>query len=205
MNPEPSTHVNTDDQQNPVADILVSDAKKLIEVKYPKLHGRFNYAFNGLPDDMLLKDAIDAIASDVAGWLGGLPDNFKTSGHAISRPKFGLSYVLQLEEVRAVLGGEYCDIKNKSIERAFEALKKDFVVPSEKKEGGSVGTASATANTLNDDEDTVAAEGHDADSRILKLERENTFLKESLVSIINDQHGRTMGTIFNAMLTYKFE
>lgn len=188
---------------------LVADAKKLIELKYPKLHGRFNFAFNGLPDDMPIKEAVDLIAGDVAGWLAAMPDNFKTSNHAISRPKFGLSYILQHEDVRAVLGGEYCDIKNTHIERAFEALKKDVVIPSEKKEkemndSTAVSDAAAVetvdAMTTGDDDDDVQATISKMAIKIAELEASNKFLADSLINVMNDQYGDTVSNLVKGLL-----
>lgn len=183
-------------------DILVSDAKKLIEVKYPKLHGRFNFAFNGLPDDMTLREAVDAISGDVEGWLAAMPDNFKTSSHAISRPKFGLSFILQQEEVRAALGGDYCDIKNTGIEREFEALKKDFVVPAEKKDVAPAVVAGAPVGEAQEEEEEEDDEATDVGTRSLvtRLEEENAFLKASLIRLVHEQHGSTMSTIIGTLL-----
>ena len=181
---------------------IVADAKKLIEVKYPKLHGRFNIAFNGLPDDMTIHDAIEAISTDVEGWIAAIPDNFKTSNHALSRPKFGISYILQNEEVRSILGKDYCDLKNAIIERAFEALKKDVVIPSDTKKitkreredngGADIGGADiggADVLSMSDDtRDKVMA-------RNAELEETNKFLAESLIKVVQDNYGSTVSEI----------
>ena len=188
---------------------LISDGKKLIEAKYTKLHGRFNVAFNGLPDDMTLKDAIDTIAGDVSGWLAAMPDNYKTSNHALSRPKFGLSFLLQNEEVRAILGGEYCDLKNTSIERAFEALKKDFVIPSEKKEKEKDGSTSSKREREREAEPDVLVGDGEFDelretlakvmARNAELEESNRFLSTSLIRVFQDQYGETPAGILQSL------
>ena len=184
----------------------VSDAKKLIEVKYPKLHGRFSYAFNGLPDDMPLKDAVDAIAGDVAGWLGAMPDNFKTSSHAISRPKFGLSYVLQLDDVKAVLGSQYCDDINSHIESVFDSLKKDYIVHSEKNAVQEVGEGGGIKGVEGNDGECIEGEGVEYAKQMNDMFHRITvkkvkFLEEALVSLISDGHGRTLASIFEKLLS----
>lgn len=196
---------------------LVSDAKKLIAAKYLKLHGRFNTAFNGLPEDMTLKDAIDTIEGDVAGWLVSMPDNFKTSNHALSRPKFGISFLLQNEEVRAILGSEYCDLKNTHIERAFEALKKDIVIPSEKKDKeGSTSSKRERereneqniipADDVMEDNDTVGGDGdiHETLAKVLtrnaELEQSNKFYSDALIKIFHDQYGKVPAELLQNLI-----
>ena len=189
---------------------LVSDAKKLIEVQYPKLHGRFNFAFNDLPEDMTLKDAIDAIAGDVPAWLTSMPDNLKSSSHALSRPKSGVSFLLQHEAVRAVLGSEYCDLKNTSIKRAFDAVKKDIVITSDKSKDGS--SAAPFAVNRRDDEDGghVLMEGGEDDelneslakvlARNAQLEETNRFLSDALYKVFHDQYGAVPAQILQHYL-----
>ena len=108
---------------------LVADAKRLLTVSYPKLFSRFNHAFHGYEDASELVAAIDAITSDVRAWLSEMPANFKTSAHALSRPKFGLIFVLKNALVRAALGDAKCAAAVAAIERGWETCYKDIVVP----------------------------------------------------------------------------
>ena len=107
--------------------LLVSDAKHLISVEYPKLNSRFNYAFHGHDDSTPLAEAVSAITSDVHSWLKSMPDNFKTSNHALSRPKYGLVFVLRNDSVRSSLGEQFCSSAIDTIERMWDECKKDIV------------------------------------------------------------------------------
>ena len=61
-----------------------------------------------------------------------MPDNFKTSYHALSRPKFGVLFVLKNEEIRARLGVEACEDAIKKIESQWDECKRKMVAaPSE--------------------------------------------------------------------------
>jgi hypothetical protein len=80
-------------------------------------------AFHAFPDDMDIDDAVQQITSDVEGWLTSMPDNFKTSYHALSRPKFGVLFVLKNDDVRARMGAEACDDAIKVIESQWDTCK----------------------------------------------------------------------------------
>lgn len=106
----------------------VGDAKGAIALMYPKLYARFNQAFHAFPDDLDIEDAVQQITADVEGWLTSMPDNFKTSHHALSRPKFGVFFVLKNEEVKARMGVEACEEAIKVIESQWDACKRKLVV-----------------------------------------------------------------------------
>jgi hypothetical protein len=112
----------------PAAALTVADAKNLILVTYPKLYSRFNYAFYGHEDSAPLLEVIDVIRADVRAWLSSMPDNFKTSNHALSRPKFGLVFVLKHDKVHEVLGEAYCNAAADAVEKGWDECKKDLVV-----------------------------------------------------------------------------
>jgi hypothetical protein len=106
----------------------VGDAKGAIALEYPKLFARFNQAFHAFSDDTELDVAIPQIVADVEGWLASMPDNFKSTHHALSRPKFGALYVLKNEDVRARMGTEACDEAIHAIESQWDACKRKLVV-----------------------------------------------------------------------------
>jgi hypothetical protein len=137
---------------------IVADAKAFLTASYPKLFSRFVFAFQGHEDSAPLGGVVDAIASDVAGWFRSMPDNFKTSSHALSRPKFGLLFVLKDAEVRKSVGEQRCAAAVEAIERAWEECKKAIVVPSVKEskggaDGGAQTAAAAAVKSENDDDD----------------------------------------------------
>jgi hypothetical protein len=108
--------------------MTVGDAKNLVTTTYPKLFSRFNFAFNGHEDSTPLVEVVDVIRADVRAWLAAMPDNFKTSNHALSRPKFGLVFVLKHDSVRAALGEAYCSSAVALIDKTWDECKKDLVV-----------------------------------------------------------------------------
>jgi hypothetical protein len=108
--------------------ITVKDAKALVATKYSKLHSRFNYAFHGHDDSTPLAEVVDVIRADVHTWLQSMPDNFKTTNHALSRPKFGLLYVLGLPEVQEALGADVCAATSLIVESSWDECKRDLVV-----------------------------------------------------------------------------
>ena len=108
--------------------LTVSSAKTLISTTYPKLYSRFNYAFYGHEDCAPLAEVIDIITANVSAWLQTMPDNFKTSNHALSRPKYGLIFVLKHETVRASLTDAYCQAAVDAIEKVWDECKKELVV-----------------------------------------------------------------------------
>jgi hypothetical protein len=110
------------------ASLTVADAKALILTTYPKLYSRFNYAFYGHEDCAPLSEVVDVITANVHAWLQSMPDNFKTSNHALSRPKYGLIFVLKHETVRASLGEAYCQAAVDAIEKVWDDCKKELVV-----------------------------------------------------------------------------
>jgi hypothetical protein len=74
-------------------------------------------------------DAVRQIASDVEGWLVSMPENFKTSTHALSRPKFGVAYVLKNDDVRSRVGADMCDELMNTIESQWSVCKGRVVIP----------------------------------------------------------------------------
>jgi hypothetical protein len=116
----------------------VGDAKNAIMLRYPKLYARFNQAFHTFPDSVQIEDAINQITADVDGWLSSMPENFKTSYHALSRPKFGVMFVLNNEEVRARLGVEACEDAIKKIESQWDECKRKLVVAAPSETDGQV-------------------------------------------------------------------
>lgn len=132
------------------ATFTVGDAKAILTTTYPKLYSRFNYAFHGCEDATPLAEVVAAIKSDVRGWLNNMPDNFKTSNHALSRPKFGLIFVLKNEQVRAVLGEEECDATIDAIESAWEACKRELVAVVKDESTNTVDDHSMLVNVLSD-------------------------------------------------------
>jgi hypothetical protein len=107
----------------------VADAKRLVTACYPKLYSRFNHAFHGQDDTAQLMAAVDAVTANVDAWLAAMPDNFKTSTHALSRPKFGLVFVLKHDLVREALGEAWCATAVSAIERGWKLSHNDHVAP----------------------------------------------------------------------------
>lgn len=107
--------------------ITVSDVKASLAITYPKLYTRFNQAFASYSDDTLIDDVITSITQDVDGWLNSMPENFKTTHHALSRPKFGILFALKNDTVRARLGEEVCDNAIHIIESRYDIVKHNIV------------------------------------------------------------------------------
>lgn len=105
----------------------IGDAKSAIALEYPKLFARFNQAFHAFSDETEIEEAMVQITADVEGWLSSMPENFKTSHHALSRPKFGALYVLKNESVRERWGEDECDKAINAIESQWDACKRKLV------------------------------------------------------------------------------
>jgi len=165
--------------------LLVSDAKALITATYPKLFSRFNYAFNGHADSASLAEAVDAISSDVLAWLQAMPDNFKTSSHALSRPKFGLIFALKHEGVRASLGEARCVSAIEAVEGAWEDCKKALVPAKDE----------VVAPLLECEEDLR--------SRVEELTTKNDMITVALVSLIAKHHDASIATLVETLLKVK--
>lgn len=175
----------------------VADAKRLIATSYPKLFSRFNVAFYGHEDTEELKPAIDALTADVEAWLSGLPENFKTSAHAISRPKFGAVFVLKNAQVREALGEAWCNAAIDVIERRFDELHKALVLPK-------TPTASAPAEAVLSEE-VVANE--DAQQLVATLRAKNdelsnrlALIERVLVDILQKNYDSTVAGLVQGLL-----
>lgn len=175
MSSNDATH--TDTSSSTV--LLVSDAKHRISTDYPKLNSRFNFAFHGYNDNTPLREAIDGITSDVLAWLKSMPENFKTSNHALSRPKYGLIFVLKAEEIRKHLGEMYCDNAIELIEGQWDNCKKDIVVA---KEG-----------VPDETEEELRAKLDDVKSK-------NDFLVTAMTNLISIKYDREIAALFEALL-----
>ena len=192
----------------PVAAPLVSHGKQLLTALYPKLHGRFVFAFHGFSDDLPLRDAVEGVTHDVEGWLRSLPENFKSSTHALSRPKFGLTFVLRHDATKDALGAEFCRSSATLIDDQFERVKKDIVpnvveATAPSSAGGADGAPAANAPRVKkakrdsaavalalagESEPRVApppaaAEG-DVSEKVVELQASNAFLKTCVLELI---------------------
>lgn len=172
----------------------VADAKRLVAACYPKLFSRFNVAFYGHEDDEELKSAIDALTADVGAWLSGLPENFKTSGHAMSRPKFGAIFVLKHPQVRQALGDAWCATSVDAIESRFEELHKGLVLP-KKDVGGGPAPAGAPGEEIANDElvATLRAKNDELTNRLALIER-------VLVDILTKNYDSTVAGLVQGLL-----
>ena len=159
----------------------VADAKRLIIETYPKLYSRFNYAFHGHEDAAPLVGVVDAIKSDVRTWLQSMPDNFKTSNHALSRPKYGLLFVLKTDEARAALGDDYCGPAVDAIERAWDECKKDVVVSKE------------DVPLLESEEELRA--------KIDDLAAKNEIMSTALISLLSKHYDADISALFETLLS----
>lgn len=155
----------------------VRDAKSLIETTYPKLCTRFNMAFHAYSDATPLSDAITDIERDVYAWLKSMPDNFKTSNHALSRPKYGVVFILKNEHVRTVLGAPRCSEAIDAIESAWEECKRNLVVQ------------------MKD-----CCRTSDSSS-----EYTDTFYKSSLVALVEKHYDSTISKIVEKLLEGRYE
>jgi hypothetical protein len=173
----------------PTGTLLVGDAKRLITTTYPKLYSRFNYAFHGHEDSEPLSEAIDVITSDIAAWLKSMPDNFKTSNHALSRPKYGLIFVLKHDAIRASIGDAHCTAAIAAIERAWDECKKDIVVVSVK-EDATPAAAAAAAGSLDDD----------LHARIYELTARNELLTVTLVAMLGKHYDGVVAALVESLL-----
>lgn len=159
----------------------VHDAKKIITETYPKLFGRFNYAFHGHEDTAPLSEVVEVITADVRTWLESMPDNFKTSNHALSRPKYGIVFVLKHAAVREALGDEYCNKAVDLIEKNWEDCKKDIVVTKD------------DVVTLESDDELRA--------KVDELTARNEMLSMALLGLVKQHYDAEMASIFKAMLS----
>jgi hypothetical protein len=162
--------------------ITVGRAKELVEAAYPKLFTRFNFAFNGHEDSEPLSEVVSLIISDVRGWLQSMPDNFKSSNHALSRPKYGLSYVLRLDEVRADMGIEFCDKAVDIVEAGWEECKRDLVIL---KEDGS-------APPLENSEELRV--------KVDELTARNEMLSSALTAMLAKHYDSDVASLFQSLL-----
>lgn len=178
----------------------VSEAKALIVAEYPKLCGRFNVAFVGASDDELLLPVVDRILADVSGWVASFPDNFKTSSQAVSRPKFGLLYLLKHESVRASLGSPYCLQAIERIERAWDDVKRDHVVAKDEKPAPERQSGDANeASTTEDDAPPTSTED-DLRAEIELLKATNEFLATALIEQIRAHCEPVTANLFESLL-----
>jgi hypothetical protein len=161
--------------------LTVGDAKAMVTTTYPKLYSRFNYAFHGHDDGAPLAEVVEAIKGDVHAWLAGMPDNFKSSNHALSRPKFGLMFVLKSERVRAQLGDEACEAAIDAVEGAWDACKRELVVAKEA--------------------DSAPATEHE-DELLLRSRRDDDvkLLSEALVSLLARHYDDNIATLVSNLL-----
>ena len=159
----------------------VIDAKTLITLTYPKLYSRFNYAFYGHEDGAPLSEVIDVITADVRAWLQTMPDNFKTSNHALSRPKYGLVFVLKNEDVRAALGDEYCSAAVEAVEKVWDECKKDIVV-------------------IKDDVPLLESE-EELRAKIEDLTSKNEVLSSAMVGLLAKHYDSDISALFETLLT----
>ena len=166
--------------------MLVGDAKRLVTATYPKLYSRFNYAFHGHEDSEPLSEAVDVITSDIASWLKSMPDNFKTSNHALSRPKYGLIFVLKHDAIRAALGDAHCSAAIGAIERTWDECKKDIVVVVVKED------AAAPAPTDSHDDDLHA--------RIDELTARNELLAATLLAMLGKHYDGVVAALVESLL-----
>jgi hypothetical protein len=158
----------------------VRDAKRIITETYPKLFGRFNYAFHGHEDGAPLSEVVDVITANVRTWLESMPDNFKTSNHALSRPKYGIVFALKHVDVRAALGDEYCSAAAETIEKNWDECKKDIVVSKD------------DAVTLESDDELRA--------RVEDLTSKNEMLSSALVALIGKHYDTELVGLFKTLL-----
>lgn len=165
----------------PGVPLVVADAKRLITATYPKLFSRFNFAFHGHEDDEPLSDVIDTIASDVLRWLQAMPENFKTSSHALSRPKFGLLFVLKHSAVRERIGEACCNTAADTVELAWEECKRALVV-------------------VKDDPAQVLESEEELRGRVDDLVAKNEVLSEALVALINTHYDQSIASLFETLL-----
>jgi len=178
---------------------LVSDAKALVTSTYPKLCGRFNFAFHGYDDATPLRGAVDGIVGDVLAWLTAMPDKFRTSNHSLSRPKFGLVFVLKHEAVRATLGDAYCQAAIDTVERLWEDCKKDLVVPQAPKDPAALGGASRAVVKI----EGVVGEEDELDElrgRVEELKAANAFVSGALVEHLRTAHGEGVASLVQSLL-----
>ena len=159
----------------------VADAKALITETYPKLYSRFNFAFHGHEDGAPLSEVIDVITADVRAWLQSMPDNFKTSNHALSRPKYGLVFVLKNDDVRAALGDEYCTAAVAAIEKVWDECKKDIVV-------------------IKDDIPLLESE-EELRAKIEDLSAKNDILSAALVGLLSKHYDADISSLFETLLS----
>ena len=175
---------------------LVADAKRLLTVSYPKLFSRFNHAFHGHDDASELVAAIDAITSDVRAWLSEMPANFKTSAHALSRPKFGLIFVLKNALVRAALGDAKCAAAVAAIERGWETCYKDIVVPKPPQPAVSSATAGG-----DDSEGTSAAAADMLQEKHDELLARTKLLERALVQLLEKNYDDVVAGLVQGLLS----
>jgi hypothetical protein len=179
---------------------LVADAKRLLTVSYPKLFSRFNHAFHGYEDASELVAAIDAITSDVRAWLTEMPANFKTSSHALSRPKFGLIFVLKNALVRAALGDAKCAAAVAAIERGWETNHKDIVVP--KPPPPPQPAVSGTAGGADESEGTsAAAAAADMQEKHYELLERTKLLERALVQLLEKNYDDVVAGLVQGLLS----
>ena len=177
---------------------LVADAKRLLTVSYPKLFSRFNHAFHGYEDASELVAAIDAITSDVRAWLTEMPANFKTSSHALSRPKFGLIFVLKNALVRAALGDAKCAAAVAAIERGWETNHKDIVVPKPPPQPA----VSGTAGGADESEGTsAAAAAADMQEKHYELLERTKLLERALVQLLEKNYDDVVAGLVQGLLS----
>ena len=182
-------------QFTPGATLYVADARRLIAATYPRLFSRFNIAFAGRDGAETLADAVDAITADVAAWLGSMPDNFKTSMHALSRPKYGIVFVLKHDGVRASLGDARCAAWVGAIESGFESAKGALVVAKAAPAAVPAGLVEPAAAGGG-----VAAELAASTSTIADLTARNEQLKSALLSVIEKNYDGVVASLVESLL-----
>lgn len=175
---------------------LVSDAKRLLIASYPKLHGRFTFAFLGHEDDETLQAAVDSIVADVPGWLQSMPDNFKTTTHALSRPKFGLIFVLKHDQVREALGAAGCASAIDAIERGWEATYKGLVIP---KPAATDSAAPSAAGEI-EGGDLTEQQRCEYEERIEGLAARSLLLERAVVQLLSKNYDDTVADLVQTLL-----